>query len=639
MQSNWRDVTLGDVGRGVARYRPFLALAAASFLLVAVFPGVSKDDGDNLAATAPPGATAVTEAPIAGEATVDASAPGAEPVVEAGAAGTVAAGAAPVRGTAGGAVAKPGQLRAGDPTGPAAGRANATETGGSGALPVAEGVGPDCDPKTGRVQIPSKFAPPCKPQYAAGTNGGATYPGVSAETINVVAYRGQGDPATTAALKAANAADEEPDTRETLKRYVEILQNHYETYGRKVVLSFKEGSAKATDDAAGKADAIDIATRMKAFAVIGAPNNAFVDELVARKVLCICTTSQPQSFYEARAPYAGYTTLMSSTQGYIQRAEYVGKRLAGAKAQYAGDALYKTQTRKFALLYFETTDRAYEEGAKFFEKEMKEKYNVTLAANLPYIGTDVNAVQSQSGPLIQKLKDEGVNSLIFSGDPISPAIFTKEATKQGYNPEWIVTGSALVDTSLFGRTYDPIQWKNAFGISFLTARVPPTKGDAYRVYNWHRGTNEEPPAGNTYPVIYSPVFTLFTGIHMAGVNLTPSTFQQGLFSYPVSGGGLTLPTLSFGDHGLWPKDSVKFDMTGYDDVTEIWWDPEAQGPDEVGNEGVGMYRYVAGGLRYRPNEHPRKPAAPFVKEGTVVIYSDAPAGDKPPDYEHKHFRG
>jgi hypothetical protein len=377
---------------------------------------------------------------------------------------------------------------------------------------------------------------------------------------------------------------------------------------------------------------------MKAFIVINAPNNAFVDELVARKVLCICTTSQPQSFYEARVPYVGYTPLMASTQGYIQRAEYVGKRLAGGKAQYAGDTVYKVQNRKFALLYYETTDRAYEEGAKFFEQELKQKYGVTLALNLAYLGTDVNAVQSQSGPLIQKLKDEGINSLIFSGDPISPAIFTKEATKQGYQPEWIITGSALVDSALFGRTYDPAQWKNAFGVSFLTARLPANKSDAYVTYNWHRGTNEAPPASNTYPFAYSPIFTAFTGIHMAGPNLTPASFAQGMFAYPPSGGGVTLQTMSFGDHGLWPKEVVKTDMTAYDDVTEIWWDPQATGDDEVGHPGVGMYRYVAGGKRYNPGEHPSTPAAPFVTEGSVVVYNEPPPSDKAPTYPHKHYK-
>lgn len=620
---SWKNPAVSNLIAAFRRYRPFLALALAVFLLIAFFPGSPQTPTD-LSASGPGGP--VTSVPAGAD----------DPASLAADAGAVQDASGVVGGAAGGA------------TGPAAG-AGGPATGATskgpqttgGAVQTAPGVGPDCDHGTGRIMVPTKFAPPCMPVFS-GDNGGATSPqGVTKEAINVVVYRIRQNPATAQALKAAGAYDDDEPTRETQRRYFDYFSQHYETYGRKVNLLFKQGTGEPADDAAGKADAIDIATRLNAFAVINDPNNAFVDELVARKVICICTTSQPQEFYEARNPYAGYTTLMSSTQGYVHRAEYVGKRLARRKAQHAGDATYKTLERTFALLYFETADRAYESGATFFDQELKAKYGVQLLERLPFTGavgpgSDPNKTQQQAGPLIQKLKDRGVTSVVYAGDPLSPAIFTKEATKQRYNPEWIITGSALVDTSLFARTYDTSQWQNAFGISFLTARLPPEKGDAYNLYNWHRGTsNEKPPAGNTYPVIYAPIFSLFTGIHMAGPNLNPVAFQQGLFNYPVSGGGFTLPTISFGDHGIWPKNAVKVDLTAYDDVTEIWWDPLEVGQDEVGNRAAGMYRYVDGGRRYLPGKHPATDPKVFTKEGTVVMYDERPASDRAPDYPHQ----
>ena len=68
-----------------------------------------------------------------------------------------------------------------------------------------------------------------------------------------------------------------------------------------------------------------------------------------------------------------------------------------------------------------------------------------------------------------------MTSIIFSGDPIAPGTFTTEATNQDYFPEWIITGSALVDTTAAARSFDQEQWSHAFGISPLAARVDPSR--------------------------------------------------------------------------------------------------------------------------------------------------------------------
>jgi hypothetical protein len=184
------------------------------------------------------------------------------------------------------------------------------------------------------------------------------------------------------ALTAAGAQNRPEERAATVKDYVDYFNHHYETYGRKVELVVRDGSGETDDDNAARADALKIATEDKAFAVLGSPSsNAFVEELAARGVLCICTTSQPQELYERLDPYIGYTSLMASTQGYIVRAEYVGKRLAGELAKPAGtlDGVpMNTQERKFGLLWYETADQSYASGVRFFEKELKEKYGLTV---------------------------------------------------------------------------------------------------------------------------------------------------------------------------------------------------------------------------------------------------------------------
>jgi hypothetical protein len=584
----------------VTRYRPYIAVLCAAALLVWFVPG--KDS------------TTVTTGADGGRG--DLATGSTVGVDSQGSTTTLAGGAgAPGSGGANGGVA-----------------GNAGNGVGSGNLPLPAGVGPDCDLARGRIKLPALTSPPCQPVFS-GSNGGSTYQGIDDKFIKVVYFQPETDPAVDAALTAAGANNTAPEQRATFKAYVDYFNHHYELFGRKVKLINRAGSGDTDDDAVAKADAIKIATEDKAFAVVGAPGStAFAEELAARHVLCICTVSQPQEFYQRLSPYVGYTTLMASTQGYIHRAEYIGKRLRHNKAQFAGTSDGRSlagNKRVYGLLYYETPDFAYRSGVQFFQQELKSKYGVTLRGDLSlsFPGTqDLAATQEEARPFIQKLKQAGVTSIIFSGDPISPAIFTREATKQLYFPEWIITGSALTDTTLFARTYDPQQWRRAFGISFLAARAPEESGEPYVVHEWEYG--RPPTAANQYAVIYAPIVTLFSGLTMAGPNLTPQSFQSGLFRFPPSNSGLTIAASSFGQHGRWPF----VDYLALDDVTEIWWDTAARGEDEVGNNAVGMYRYVAGGKRYLPGQHPTTNPPAFNPAGTVTVYPERPAGETPPNY-------
>lgn len=601
---SWKDMTLGDLVKGFVRYRPFIAAVVAVMLVLVALPSEdrpSNDDSDGTALNIGDRSATGALNGTGSDTTVD-----------------------PLAGVTGDASSDTA----------AAERAirNATSDATVTSLSPAQ-LGPDCDPLTGRLRMPMRSAPPCLPVFS-GNNGGATAPGVTAKEIKLVVFRPQADPAVSAALTAAGANNTPAQAESTMRDYIELFNQHVQMYGRKVVVTYKDGSGDSEDDAAGRADAVDIATRLKPFAVFGAPaTNAFADELAARKILCVCTVSQPQEFYEKNAPYVGYTTLMSSTQGYIHRAEYLAKRLAGRNASHSGDPVMRTQKRVFGLLYYDTPDHGYRVGAQFFVKHLKEKYGLSLKVLQEY-PSDYAAVQEQARSYIQKLKSGGVTSVLCACDPIAPALLTREATNQRYFPEWIITGSALTDTTLFARTFDPTQWRNAFGISFLTARVPPKQGEAYRMYKWHFGA-KEPAADNQYGVIYPAPLTLALGITMAGPNLTVQNWQKGLFSIGVTNAGLlSAAQSSFGNQNLWPFT----DYTALDDVTEIFWDPQIIGEDEVGNPGPGMYRYVAGGKRYLPGGHPTSDPKVFANDGAPTLYNQSP--DKPvTDYEHKHYYG
>jgi hypothetical protein len=105
---------------------------------------------------------------------------------------------------------------------------------------------------------------------------------------------------------------------------------------------------------------------------------------------------------------------------------------------------------------------------------------------------------------------------LFSGDPVAPATFTKEATAQNYFPEWLIANVALVDTTAFARTYDQKEWAHAFGVTQLTARIDPNLTAPVLLYQWFHGT--KPPAYISSGVLMPFPAVFFGGVQAAGPN-------------------------------------------------------------------------------------------------------------------------
>ncbi|CAN5717197.1 hypothetical protein BH10ACT1_BH10ACT1_05820 [soil metagenome] len=478
-----------------------------------------------------------------------------------------------------------------------------------------------CDKKTGKAKLPYFLVQPC---YAdVKDNGGETSKGVTADAVKVVVYVApDSDPALDYITAAIKNEDTVQDIKDTYQGYADMFNDRYQTYGRKIELQFLDGSGTSQDEVAARADAVKAADEMGAFAVWGGPvlTSAFADELAARKVVCIgCTGGDPE-FFEKRAPYL-YSAGANADQVGIQVVEYIKKKLDGKKAEFAGDAL-KGKERKFGYLWIDSNDSSADQAATMEDRLSDE--GVELSESISYT-LDPARLQEQATSVIAKFKAAGVTTVLFSGDPVAPANFTKEATAQDYFPEWVLGPQTLVDVTAFARTYDQEQWAHAFGPSPLTARFKSQDGAAYFLYKWFNG--EAPPAKDTAAVQFPNPALFFAGIQAAGPDLTPETFRDGLFSREPTPNAITQPSLSFGDHGLWPYD----DYNGTDDMTEVWWDPKATGPDEIRKEGTGMYRYVDGGKRYFPGDW-TSDVKLFDPKGSVTILDGPPDAEKVTDY-------
>ncbi|MDE0700436.1 MAG: hypothetical protein OXH61_06920 [Acidimicrobiaceae bacterium] len=600
-----------DWQRTLKRFGPILAIVLVAVVVIVIVAGGGDDSGDPEAVEDPDDVASVAESSVpetdGAETTVGDD--GADPSVE----------------------------TTPDSTGPAPGDDAAADTGlpdGVMTISVAAELGLDidfgrrCDTERGTLAVPNFFAPECFAPFE-GDNGGATAPGVTEDSIKIVWWTARdADPVLSYVTSAILNDDTTADDEHTMHKLVEYYESYYETYGRKVDLVVYEGSGNINDVGAARADAVEIAEEHKPFMVWGGPTltNAFAEELHARGIPCIgCGPGQTQDYYVDR-PGLAYTIGKGPDQLNVLVAEYIGKRLAGDPAIHAGDESMHSKQRVFGRIWIEASaasaglNQQFEDALADWGVQIEESQNYVL---------DPGTLQESASTVIARMKQAGVTSVIFNGDPIAPREFTNEATAQDYWPEWIVTGSVLVDTTAFSRTYDQQQWANAFGVSNLAARVDRVIGGVYSLYVWFHG--EPPRADDNIGVINPAIQTFYSYLQLVGPDLTIENFHDAIFAAEPTRRAFTAPSISYGYDGIWPAE-FEPDYRGVDDVAEIWWDPTVPGLDEIDRDGVGMWRFVNGGQRYKPGEIPEGPPAAFVLEGTVTIYEQRPDDEEFPDY-------
>jgi hypothetical protein len=115
---------------------------------------------------------------------------------------------------------------------------------------------------------------------------------------------------------------------------------------------------------------------------------------------------------------------------------------------------------------------------------------------------------------------------------------------------------------------------------------------------------------------------------MAGPNLTPDTFAQGMFNFPLSGGTPGAPLVKY----------TREHPTAVKDFTEVWYDRNRPGKDERGSDGLGMIMKARQGRRYQLGQWPQENAYAFDPNGAVDV-SDNPVGGGDPPHEqdgHNH---
>lgn len=482
------------------------------------------------------------------------------------AAGTTAAGATGAAGAAAGSAGS-------------AGTAGTSSAGQTGALPATTSA---CKDRS--LQVPGDpYSPPCV--AFSGNNGGSTSKGVTGDTITI-AFRQTSDKGfqqTLAALGGAQFSDTPADVERTVQGLATYFNDHFQFYGRKLKFVFYNGQGSQSTELLGggqeqaNADAITVGQQIKAFADMSATTEPYGDALAKQHVIGFGVPYLSSQWMSDRAPYswsiATDCSILASTS-----AEFADKQLEGAPAKYAGGSL-QNQPRKFAIL---APDNPW------YQQCVDAAVKTTTAAgnpaplNIEY-QLNLSTLPNQAAAIVQQLKSNNITTVFCGCDPIMPIYLTAKAAQQNYTPEWIVEGTALTDTDYVGQLFTQSEWQHAFGISYAGKQLPER---ATLGYNAYESVNHDAPAF-AVDLIYEQMYMLALGIQLAGPNLTPQSFEQGMFSYK---GGT-------GPYGTWGFGPGHFTPT--QDSWEIYWDPTAT---STYNQKQGAY--IVSTPRYRAGQYP-----------------------------------
>ena len=453
---------------------------------------------------------------------------------------------------------------------------------------AAGGVQPCADRE---LQIPGDpYSPPCV--AFEGDNGGATTRGVTEDEI-ILSARVTDDEGgfqdTLANIAGAEIADSNEDVQRTIEALVQYFNERFEFYGREMRVEFYEGQGGGLDETMGRgheeaqADALTVAEEIGAFAELNGGTEPFGDALATNGVIAMGALHFSEEWHVDRRPYtwSGLTECSTVAQS---SADWANVRLRGDTAEYAGDPEFRGRTRTQASVLPENP--VYQQclaAAERFAREAGFDPPMSISYTL-----DIGTMSNQAANIVAQLQNNEITTVTCSCDPVMLVFMTSRATEQDYHPEWIVTGTAFSDQDIVGQLMDQEQWSRAFGISYNAAAQPQ---EATLGYNAYTQVRDEEPAFAVDSIYYS-LYLLAIGIQGAGPELTPETFEQGMFDYP--GGEGPAGTWGFGPGNY----------TAPEDYREIYWDP-----DETSgfNNQQGAYIETDPGERIRPGEVPDGP--------------------------------
>jgi hypothetical protein len=410
-----------------------------------------------------------------------------------------------------------------------------------------------------------EYSPPCF--TFTGGNGGATAEGVTEDTIRV-SYRNLADSGhliLTMSTLAGIPLDETPeDLLRTTEALVDYVNETFEFYGREIELVGYDGGGNLLDEllGAGQEGASTDARRVtqrEVFADLTGFSQPYAEQLAHQGVITIGAPYMSRAWFEERGPLA-WSSFPDCTLVAERAADVIAHQIMEEPVAVGG---FVGDNREVAIVY--PSNEQYRTCGEIFQQRIEDAgYDVGEAQTYPM---DFGAAAQNASAILDGLQRDHVTTVGYAGDPIMLNALVAEAERQGYEPEWVIAGVGFTDLDLVGQLVaheSGDQWTRAFGVSNSGTPVPFNQIDAYDAYRTVRPEGEEPTV--SIDLMYANVLRLAIGIQMAGPELTPETFGQGMYRYPATDGWMGLLDFSPDNH------------SGLADSRMLVWSPDQISP-------------------------------------------------------------
>ena len=413
------------------------------------------------------------------------------------------------------------------------------------------------------------YSPPCI--SFSGNNGGATSRGVTSNQI-VVSYRIPADnissvdgaiQSISGKYNSANFSDTPEDIERTLSDLVTYFNDHFQFYGRKIVLKQFKGQGQLTEEVTdsgqsqANADALTAADDIKAFADISALSQPYSEALSNHQVVNIGVPYMSQQWFQQHAPYAW--SFFPNCTDLAAEGAATAAQIYDQKVTYAGTGVANGQARRIALIA--PDNPVYQQCAGVVSNAYK-KAGHPMAASLTYT-LDLSQLSQEAQSLEQQIVNDHITTVISACDPITLIYLTGDLDNAHYLPEFVNPGVAFTDEDLLAQLFDQTAWAHAAGVT--NNGTTPPYGSSLGYFAAKSVDPGNPPA-HEVDQIYEDLYILALGIQEAGPNLTPQTFEQGMFNYAGGNGQYGPWSFNFNRAPEWtPQHEYRYE----------WWNPNA----------------------------------------------------------------
>ncbi|HEX9890044.1 MAG TPA: hypothetical protein VGA69_11235 [Nitriliruptorales bacterium] len=476
----------------------------------------------------------------------------------------------------------------------------------------------------GPRQTEDPLAPPCVAHFE-GDNGGATYRGVTAEQITVlITLTGGGsagpycDAVTSRGTECRPSdryfdlfdppEDDDPYPVRAFRVFQEYFNTRYQTYGRTAHFWVYFTPHRAHTPETRRAEANDNVARREPFAVIGYPGSLEDDYLrtVARHGVLNFGSHEgrPASFFRE---FPGL--IWSYTASIDERAKLYGElvctQVVGRPVSFSGNG-DAGQPRRLGLM--RTTDDRYPGVAHFTDvvRGHVEGCGGEFATEVTFpVAGRVHGTRQQTGESNATVAPGNIATL--GANDVTTVIWpqayetqhTEAAANANYLPEWVIAGDGAHEGYLGAQQQD----QGAFDRHAMVVTGQTLEGETEETECWRafeEAAPGHPDAAFTcglHSGWYHDLRQLFTGIQVAGPQLTPESIDEGFHAIPAVPSSDPRVPACFYDPG---------DYTCVKDGVAMWWDANSTAP---GASSPGCWRMPEGGQRYFGEAWPRTDAA------------------------------